>query len=124
MARRKTNPDFLTGIPELLLLRLLSRKPMHGYAAVQAITSATGGELKFGEGSIYPILHRLEGEEKLETERVLHKGRERVIYRTTNKGRAQLAESHTIWQRVVRGVDTAFAGLDGKRGTDASNQMA
>lgn len=112
MARRKTNPDFLTGVPELLLLRLLSRKPMHGYAVVQAITSATGGELKFGEGSIYPILHRLEDEGKLSAERTQHNGRERVIYHTTKKGLAQLAESHSLWQQVVRGVNTAFAGLD------------
>ena len=86
MARRKTNPDFLTGVPELLLLQLLSRQPMHGYAVVQAITKATAGELTFGEGSIYPILHRLESESKLTTRRIEHNGRERVVYRTTKKG--------------------------------------
>ncbi len=113
MARRKTNPDFLTGVPELLLLQLLSRKPMHGYAVVQAITAATSGELQFGEGSIYPILHRLESERKLATRRVEYNGRERVIYRTTKKGLAQLAESYSTWQRIT---DAVTAVLDEPRG--------
>ena len=104
MARRKTNPDFLTGIPELLLLQLLSRKPMHGYAAVQAISASTSGELQFGESSIYPILHRLEGEGKLTTQCVEHNGRQRIIYRTTKKGLRQLAESQSTWQRITAAV--------------------
>jgi PadR family transcriptional regulator PadR len=60
MAIRKTNPAFLNGVPEMLLLELLSRRPMYGYELVQSIKLATGGTLEFGEGCIYPILHRLE----------------------------------------------------------------
>jgi len=119
MARRKTNPDFLTGVPELLVLCLLSRQPMHGYAVVQAIATATEGKLTFGEGSIYPVLHRLEGEGKLSTKRTEVKGRERVIYRTTKKGLAQLAESHSVWQEISDAVNTVFSG-----GNDATQAMA
>ena len=115
MARRKTNPDFLIGVPELLLLQLLSRKPMHGYAVVQAITDATSGELQFGEGSIYPILHRLESEKKLATQHVEHNGRQRVIYRTTKKGLTQLAESHSTWQKITSAVSAVLDGPDGLR---------
>lgn len=110
MARRKTNPDFLTGVPELLVLRLLSRQPMHGYAVVQAIAAATEGKLTFGEGSIYPVLHRLESERKLSIKRIEVNGRERVIYRTTKKGLTQLAESHSAWREIVDAVNTAFSG--------------
>ena len=124
MARRKTNPDFLTGAPELLLLQLLSRKPMHGYAVVQAITTATSGELKFGEGSIYPILHRLESERKLTTKRVEHKGRERVIYRPTKKGLAQLAESQSAWQRINEAVAAVLETPQRLREGHGSNTMA
>lgn len=115
MARRKTNPDFLTGIPELLLLQLLSSTPMHGYAVVQAISDSTSGELKFGEGSIYPILHRLEGEGKLATKCGEHNGRQRVVYRTTKKGLKQLAESHSTWQRITNAVTTVFEAPNGLR---------
>src|SRR5262245_61792377 len=60
MGVRKANPPFLNGVPELLILDLLSRRAMYGYELVQAIRAASGGSLEFGEGCVYPILHRLE----------------------------------------------------------------
>ncbi len=108
MTKRKTNPDFLTGVPELLVLRLLSRKPMHGYAVVQAISAATDGQLTFREGSIYPVLHRLESEKKLTTKTTEHNGRQRVIYRTTKKGLAQLEESRDMWLKIAKAIDKVF----------------
>ena len=62
MKSKRTNPDFLNGVPELLILSLLSRRPMYGYELVQAIRQSTAGTLEFGEGCVYPILHRLEAE--------------------------------------------------------------
>jgi PadR family transcriptional regulator PadR len=69
MALRKSNPPFLNGVPELLLLELLARRPMYGYQLVQAIKLATDGHLEFGEGCIYPILHRLESQGVLKSAR-------------------------------------------------------
>src|SRR5437868_2804543 len=57
---RNSNPDFLNGVPELLVLRLLARRPMYGYQLVRAIEQSSGQVLEFGEGCIYPVLHRLE----------------------------------------------------------------
>ena len=37
MSRRRTNPDFLNGVPELLVLRLIDREPMYGYQIVEAL---------------------------------------------------------------------------------------
>ena len=56
----KTNPPFMSGVPELLCLRLLSRREMYGYELVQAIYTATGEAIKLGEGAVYPVLHGLE----------------------------------------------------------------
>ncbi len=42
MPPRTSNPPFLNGVPELLILRLLSQRPMYGYELVQAIKLATG----------------------------------------------------------------------------------
>ena len=42
MATGKTNPEFMTGVPELLILRLLADREMYGYEIVQAIEGATG----------------------------------------------------------------------------------
>lgn len=110
MARRKTNPDFVTGVPELLILRLLSRTPMHGYAVVQSIKVQSGGKLKFGEGSIYPILHRLEADGMLSTNTSEVNGRKRVTYSVTENGLRRLADSQSAWNQVVQSVRTILNG--------------
>ena len=110
MRSNRTNPDFLNGVPELLLLSLLSRRPMYGYELVQAIRRATGGTLEFGEGCIYPILHRLEAEGMLGSKRETVAGRSRVIYRVTAKGSKQLASSVTAWQQIVQAISRALQG--------------
>ena len=48
MRTKHPNPDFLNGVPELLILKLLSRRPMYGYQLVQAIRLATNGTLQLG----------------------------------------------------------------------------
>ena len=115
MGQRKTNPDFLTGVPELLVLRLLSRQPMHGYAVVQAIKVQSESQLKFGEGSIYPVLHRLESDGMLQSEKTTFRGRDRVIYSVTPKGAKRLQESESTWRSVVDAVNSVLKGDDDGR---------
>ena len=117
MTPRKSNPPFLNGVPEMLILELLARRPTYGYELVQAIRTATGGGLEFGEGCIYPILHRLEAQGVLKANRESVAGRVRVVYRVMPKGKAQLAHSVSAWQHVVAAVNHAFEG--GQRGQQA-----
>jgi PadR family transcriptional regulator len=102
---RATNPDYLNGVPELLLLQTLSRRPMHGYELLRAIAQSSGAILEFGEGCIYPILHRLESEGHLASRRELVGGRSRVVYRITASGRKRLAGRVAAWQTVVTAVN-------------------
>jgi PadR family transcriptional regulator PadR len=117
MQPRKSNPAFLNGVPEMLILELLARRPMYGYQLVQAIKTATDGELEFGQGCVYPILHRLEARDLLEASRQSVGGRDRFVYRVTDKGQLQLAATIGTWQRVVAAVDQALQG--GERGRTA-----
>src|SRR5271167_2440821 len=110
MRTKRTNPDFLNGVPELLLLSLLSRRPMYGYELVQAIRASTNETLEFGEGCIYPILHRLEAEGMLGSKRETVEGRNRVIYRVTTKGSKKLASAVTTWQQIVGAINHALQG--------------
>jgi PadR family transcriptional regulator PadR len=110
MRHKRTNPDFLNGVPELLILSLLSRRPMYGYELVQAIRRSTQGTLEFGEGCVYPILHRLEAEKMLLARRETVGGRSRVIYRVTAKGVKQLSSTATAWQRIAQAIDHALHG--------------
>lgn len=110
MTLKRTNPDFLNGVPELLLLKMLSTKPMHGYELVQTIRRATGGGLEFGEGCIYPILHRLEADGLVNSRRETVAGRSRVVYRLTAKGTQRLSQNVDTWRRIVRAVSLALQG--------------
>ncbi len=112
MTKRRTNPAFLNGVPELLVLHLLTRKSMYGYELVQAIRSSTDLAFDFGEGCIYPILHRLEADGMLLATKETVAGRCRVTYRVTEKGRKQFADSVTSWKQVVKSVSLALRGGD------------
>jgi PadR family transcriptional regulator, regulatory protein PadR len=114
MTKRRTNPDFLNGVPELVVLELLNRRPMYGYELVQAIKLESGGALEFGEGCIYPLLHKLEAREDLVSSRINVGGRSRVVYRVTPQGTTQRAASAAEWTEVVAAVGRILQG--GKHG--------
>jgi PadR family transcriptional regulator PadR len=108
--KSRVNPDYLNGVPELLLLKLLDRRAMHGYELVRAIERATSQNLEFGEGCIYPILHRLEHQGALTSRREVVDGRTRLVYHVTVAGRQKLVESISSWQRVVAAVNQVLQG--------------
>jgi PadR family transcriptional regulator PadR len=110
MSAKRTNPDFLNGVPELLLLHLLSRQPMYGYELVKAIHRRSAEALDFGEGCIYPTLHRLEAEGFLIGRRMVVGGRSRVVYRLTDQGFGRLEASRTAWQRAAAAVRRVLEG--------------
>lgn len=110
MARQRANPDFLNGVPELLILRLLAERPRYGYELVQAIRDATAERLSFGEGCVYPILHRLEADGALSSRREKVVGRSRVVYRVTKEGQKRLARATDEWTSIVAAVDRVLTG--------------
>lgn len=107
---KRTNPDFLNGVPELLVLKLLARKPMYGYELVQSLRRLSEEALAFGEGCIYPILHKLEADKLLSGKRETVAGRERLVYRLTAAGKKRLGESQTAWQRIARAISHVLEG--------------
>ena len=104
MAIKKTNPSFLNGVPELLVLGLLSRREMYGYQIVEEIQARSGGALSFGEGCIYPYLHHLEAEKYVNSRRLEVEGRSRHYYKLTHRGQKRLDELNSEWKRVTAGV--------------------
>ncbi|MBL8812179.1 MAG: helix-turn-helix transcriptional regulator [Planctomycetaceae bacterium] len=110
MGARKTNPDFTNGVPELLILQILSRQSLHGYAIVARIREITDEALQFGEGSIYPILHRLESDGKIVASEAEVNGRNRMVYRITKPGVAQLEASIQNWNRICSAIQLALSG--------------
>ena len=101
---RKTNPSFLNGVPELLMLKLLSRRPMYGYEIVKAIQAESGEAFTFGEGCVYPYLHHLEREKLVVSRRQEVNGRSRNYYELSEKGHRRLAALSADWNRVASGI--------------------
>src|ERR1700743_1495360 len=98
------NSGFLTGLPELLILKLLQEREMYGYEIVQAIARATGQTVTPGEGVIYPLLHTLEKDGALKAESRPAGGRNRIYYALTSKGVRRLFDLSDEWSRVNRAV--------------------
>lgn len=98
----------MSGVPELLVLRLLARKDMYGYELVKAVRVVTGEAIALGEGVIYPALHGLEKNGSLKATRQPVNGRTRVYYRVTAKGQRRLDRLTEEWDRVNSGVRAAL----------------
>ncbi len=107
---KKSNPAFLNGVPELLVLQLLSRREMYGYEIVQMIEAETRQALSFGEGCIYPYLHYLEKEKLVSARRREVEGRSRNYYQITARGRKRLEALAADWNRVAAGISTILGG--------------
>jgi PadR family transcriptional regulator, regulatory protein PadR len=117
MSHARNDSAFLNGVPEFLLLRLLEREPMYGYQLVQQIRLCSGGVLSFGEGCIYPTLHRMEAERWITSKATVIEGRKRVVYHITATGRKRLVASQARWQEIRVAVDQFFEGAaDGAAG--------
>jgi PadR family transcriptional regulator, regulatory protein PadR len=107
---RKTNPNFLNGVPELLVLELLSRQEMYGYELVKAIQAQSKDAFTFGEGCIYPILHYLEETKLVNSRRRDVEGRSRNYYQLTARGKKRLEELTMEWKQVSVGIATVLGG--------------
>lgn len=92
MGRKPRKNDSLPGSLDMLILKTLTRGPLHGYAIVQAIQQASGDQLFIEEGSLYPALQRLEVHGWVDGEwRLTETNRRARVYKVTRRGRKQLA---------------------------------
>ena len=104
----QTNPPFMSGVPELLLLQLLGQREMYGYELVKSIRLVTEEAITLGEGVIYPVLHSLERNGALRAKRKSVDGRTRVYYSLTAKGRKRRDRLQNEWQRIQSGITAAL----------------
>jgi transcriptional regulator len=100
-------PDSLQGSLDLLVLKILSRRPrLHGYAIMTAIQDWSGEVLRAEEGSLYPALHRMEEAGWIRAEWITKDtGRRARIYELTSAGQKQLATEESRWKAVTSAVN-------------------
>ncbi len=100
-------PDSLQGSLDLLVLKILSRRPkLHGYALMTAIAEISDEVLRVEEGSLYPALHRMEEAGWIRAEWITKEnGRRARIYELTASGKKQLNAQEARWQSVTAAVN-------------------
>ncbi len=100
-------PDSLQGSLDLLVLKILSRRPgLHGYALMTAIQASSREVLRVEEGSLYPALHRMEEAGWIRAEWMTKEsGRRMRIYELTAAGKKQLAAEESRWQAVSAAIN-------------------
>jgi PadR family transcriptional regulator PadR len=99
--------DSLQGSLDLLVLKILSRRPrLHGYAIMSAIKEWSGDVLRAEEGSLYPALHRMEEAGWIRAAWVTKDtGRRARIYELTAMGKKQLGAEESRWEAVSSAVN-------------------
>jgi DNA-binding PadR family transcriptional regulator len=88
---------------EMLVLGSLAAGPKHGYQIALDVEERSGGWFVLQHGTLYPILHRLEGEGLIAGEWSGGDGeRRRKVYGLTGQGRSELAKGSEWVQRVLK----------------------
>ena len=103
MTRQKA--DLLQGTLDMLILKAVSLGPLHGYGIIQRIRQMSGEMLEVEQGSLYPVLYRIEQKgwvtSSWETNET---GRRAKFYTLTKAGRRQLEAEEASWDRLVLAI--------------------
>src|ERR671912_2251511 len=101
------SPDLglLQGTLDVMILKALSWGPMHGFGVAKWIHLTTDDVLQIDDGALYPALHRMEHRGLIDADWDLTENKRRAkYYRLTTKGRQQLRERASSWDRYSSAV--------------------
>lgn len=105
----------IRGHLETMILSILEQNESHGFEIVKKLELAGGGSLQLKEGTIYPVLYRLEDsglvKSRWEKEDSGRKGPRRKTYSLTSKGRKKLEAGRQEWNVFVNIVGTIVGGV-------------
>ena len=100
-----SQPDFLQGTLDLLVLKALSLGPMHGYGILLRIQHFSNSALEIQQGSLYPAIYRLEHKGLIAGEWGTSENNRRArYYSLTPAGKRQFKEEKESWARLVQAV--------------------
>jgi len=103
MASREA--ELLQGTLDMLILKIVALRPLHGYRIVQRIQQISRESLQIRQGSLYPALYRLEKRGWLKSEwKTTDGGRDAKYYSLTKVGRQQLEAETAGWKRLCEAI--------------------
>lgn len=97
----------LKGHLEMLVLAVVGNEASHGYAVIERLRELSGGEFDLAEGTVYPVLHRLE-DRGLLSSRWTGERRVRRVYSVTAAGRRFLGEQRATWSTFSKAVSAVL----------------
>lgn len=101
--------DLLPGTLDMLILKAVSLKPLHGYGILQRIRQISGDALDIPQGSLYPALYRLEHQDLIEAKwGQSDNNRKAKYYTLTPAGRRRLREETAGWNRLATAIGAAL----------------
>jgi len=111
------NKDLIAASSTPIVLAILAEEDSYGYAILKRVRELSDGRMEWTDGMLYPVLHRLERLEFVESRWEAREGeRRRKYYRITRQGIEQLAEERRQWQAV----DATLRGIWRMLGDDAA----
>jgi transcriptional regulator len=106
----KSRSDLLQGTLELLILKILSLEPMHGWGISERIQMLSDEVFLVNQGSLYPALQRMKRKGLITSEwRVTENNRRARYYALTPTGERQLGEERESWERSASAVERILA---------------
>jgi PadR family transcriptional regulator PadR len=106
----ESSASLMSGVSELMILKLLASREMYGYELARTIRLLTAESIVVGESVLYPTLHVLEKRGLIRSRRKSVEGRTRVYYVATAKGKRRLEGLTGQWQRIFKGVEAVLEG--------------
>jgi len=101
--------DLLPGTLDMLILKAVSLKPLHGYGVLLRIRQISGEALDIPQGSLYPALYRLEHQDLIAAEWGQSDNNRRAkFYTLTPAGRRRLREETAGWNRLASAIAAAL----------------
>lgn len=101
--------DLLPGTLDMLILKAVSLKPLHGYGVLLRIRQISGNALDIPQGSLYPALYRLEHQGLIAADWGQSENNRRAkYYKLTSAGRRRLREETAGWNRLASAIAAAL----------------
>ena len=94
------------GVLDMLVLRLLEDEPKYGYQLIQKMKEKSRETFLLKDGTLYPVLYRLEDEKLIESRWSSAEGKQvpRKYYEITEQGRKKLPEIFETWKQITDGI--------------------
>ena len=96
--------ELIKGTVIPVVLSLLKDHPRYGYEMVQLVNARTNGALNWSEGTLYPVLHKLEADRLVKAEWREEGNRRRKYYALTAAGRRELRRRSEEWKTFIDAV--------------------